>query len=294
MVDCGLSQNNAPSAEGGALYIGPGNSSLLDCEVSGNWAQKGGGIRTKSAKLDIFDSFIHGNTAQFGSGGGMYIELGHTRLESSQVGFNVADQDQAASAPQGGGIHAIGSICPAAASLTIRNTIIGGNQADGTPPDISTGGGLFGLHMPVTLTGCTLALNFADEGGGMHLTSSVPIRPAELRNTIFWSNSAATGVGMQVRAANGYAVNVNFCDVQGGSAGISVGGTSTLNFGVGNLNVNPQFEQPAGQFGILPGSPCINLGDPAFVPQPGETDFEGDTRLLYGRVDVGADEETGQ
>lgn len=128
----------------------------------------------------------------------------------------------------------------------------------------------------------------------MHLTSSVPIRPAELRNTIFWSNSAATGVGMQVRAANGYAVNVNFCDVQGGSAGISVGGTSTLNFGVGNLNVNPQFEQPAGQFGILPGSPCINLGDPAFVPQPGETDFEGDTRLLYGRVDVGADEETGQ
>ncbi len=37
-------------------------------------------------------------------------------------------------------------------------------------------------------------------------------------------------------------------------------------------------------------SPCINAGDPAFAPAPGATDIDGDPRVCYGRVDVGADE----
>jgi len=43
-----------------------------------------------------------------------------------------------------------------------------------------------------------------------------------------------------------------------------------------------------GDLRLQPGSPCINAGDPDFVPQPGETDLDGHARVLCGRVDMGA------
>ena len=43
-----------------------------------------------------------------------------------------------------------------------------------------------------------------------------------------------------------------------------------------------------GDWRLLPGSPCINTGDPAFIPAGGETDLEGHARVLCDRVDMGA------
>lgn len=43
-----------------------------------------------------------------------------------------------------------------------------------------------------------------------------------------------------------------------------------------------------GDLHLQPGSAGINAGDPAFVPAPGETDFDGHSRVLCGRVDMGA------
>lgn len=45
-----------------------------------------------------------------------------------------------------------------------------------------------------------------------------------------------------------------------------------------------------GDLRLQAGSPCIDVGDPAFVAQPGETDLEGHARVLCGRVDMGAHE----
>ena len=42
-------------------------------------------------------------------------------------------------------------------------------------------------------------------------------------------------------------------------------------------------------------SPCIDTGDPDFVPAPGETDFDAQPRVMGCGVDMGADEfETGE
>ncbi len=38
------------------------------------------------------------------------------------------------------------------------------------------------------------------------------------------------------------------------------------------------------------GSPCINAGDPACLAIDGETDMDGQPRVLYGTIDIGADE----
>ena len=39
---------------------------------------------------------------------------------------------------------------------------------------------------------------------------------------------------------------------------------------------------------LAPGSPCIDIGDPGFVPEPNATDREGHARVLCGQVDMGA------
>ncbi|MHC4072219.1 MAG: hypothetical protein ACYTGS_09345, partial [Planctomycetota bacterium] len=45
-----------------------------------------------------------------------------------------------------------------------------------------------------------------------------------------------------------------------------------------------------GDYHLLPSSLCINAGDPNYIPEPNETDLDGDLRVTYGRVDIGADE----
>ncbi|MHC4313351.1 MAG: right-handed parallel beta-helix repeat-containing protein [Planctomycetota bacterium] len=39
---------------------------------------------------------------------------------------------------------------------------------------------------------------------------------------------------------------------------------------------------------LLPGSPCIDAGDPNYISEPNETDLDGNPRVIGGRVDMGA------
>ncbi|MHC4507472.1 MAG: PKD domain-containing protein, partial [Planctomycetota bacterium] len=62
----------------------------------------------------------------------------------------------------------------------------------------------------------------------------------------------------------------------------------------GNISRDPLFVGPAGNdYHLQPDSPCVNAGDPAFVPLPGETDIDGQARVHALIVDVGADEYVG-
>ena len=57
--------------------------------------------------------------------------------------------------------------------------------------------------------------------------------------------------------------------------------------------VNPLLVNPAAaDFHLGPGSPAIDVGDPAFVAAAGETDLDGALRVNGPRVDAGADEAT--
>lgn len=52
---------------------------------------------------------------------------------------------------------------------------------------------------------------------------------------------------------------------------------------------NPLYTNASnGDFHLLTGSPALDFGDPAFAPADGETDFEGNSRVVNGRVDCGA------
>ncbi|MBU0639471.1 MAG: hypothetical protein KKB50_11450 [Planctomycetes bacterium] len=77
----------------------------------------------------------------------------------------------------------------------------------------------------------------------------------------------------------------SYCDVQGGWTGAD------------NIDDDPLFvDLGAGDYHLAADSPCVDTGDPAFVPQPGETDMEDEFHVWDGddngeaRVDIGADE----
>jgi hypothetical protein len=60
--------------------------------------------------------------------------------------------------------------------------------------------------------------------------------------------------------------------------------------GTGNIAVDPQFANPgAGNFALLPTSPCINMGSNAAIDATGvTTDIAGNPRIYDGIVDMGA------
>jgi hypothetical protein len=73
--------------------------------------------------------------------------------------------------------------------------------------------------------------------------------------------------------------NITYSNVQGGYSGI------------GNINSNPCFvDSDNSDYHLLCSSPCFNAGDPGFTTDSNNVDVDGEPRLRYGRVDMGADE----
>jgi hypothetical protein len=96
-------------------------------------------------------------------------------------------------------------------------------------------------------------------------------------------------------------VDISYCDIQGLSAGVVINSGSVVNWGQGNIDLDPQFTGAGqmesfteaytqGDYHLLEGSGCIDAGDPDFVADAGQTDIDGDARASGMGVDIGADE----
>ena len=80
---------------------------------------------------------------------------------------------------------------------------------------------------------------------------------------------------------------------------------NSLHWHTTNIDVDPMFvqdpnagpdgswegvEDDFGDLHLLTGSPCIDAGDPNYVPVQNEKDMDGQQRVIGCRVDIGADE----
>jgi uncharacterized repeat protein (TIGR01451 family) len=102
---------------------------------------------------------------------------------------------------------------------------------------------------------------------------------APITNCIVWGNSYGS-------LRYGYN-NVKYSCIQG----------NPVYGGNGNINTDPCFVNAANKnFHLGPNSPCIDKGDPCFVPDLNETDIDGEPRIFDGDfnstniIDIGADE----
>jgi len=279
VTDCTFSGNSGDYRGGGMFNFSNSDPTITNCTFSGNSAgDGGGGMYNYSCRAIVSNCTFSYNEAY--DGGGM-----DNNYSSNSIVTNCTFSDNS-SEHRGGGIY------NDSGNLTITNCIVSGNSAN-------FGGGMYNFASSPVLTNCTFSGNSSvGRGGGMrnYYAQSDPT----LSNCIFWGNFAPGGAQIYNEEFLGQhsLITVNYSDVQGGWPGID------------NIDVDPCFVDPAywdpngtkddpnddfwvdgsGDFHLSVGSFCVDAGDPCFVPAPGETDIDGDPRVINLREDMGADE----
>ncbi|MGD8451882.1 MAG: right-handed parallel beta-helix repeat-containing protein [Phycisphaerae bacterium] len=265
-VLAGLTITSGRGDAGGAVSCYECSPTFINCVFSQNSAGQGGALFCDYASPTLIGCAITGNSCysfREADGGGImcnyYCDL---VLVACQVSNNRVDAQWA----HGGGLYVF-----AGGSLTLTNCTIAGNVANGS-------GGAVGsaidatTETPLLLTSCTIARNsrVGPVGGGTVMGAG------QMVGCIFWGNTHHDARRDLL---------VTFSDWQGGHSG------------QGNIDADPLFVDPEnGDYHLSAGSPCIDAGDPSCVPQPGETDLDGQYRLWDGDgngvaiVDMGADE----
>jgi hypothetical protein len=251
---------------------------MRDCIISHNASRiHGGGINAvmRAGTLHLFDCTISLNRANPGNfsgsyvGGGMRIE-GNSFLSRCSITENVCMACALQSVNRdsfGGGLYAI------AGQTTLRNCIITDNRAQfgscgGNNTRRAYGAGIFMSSGTLTAVNCIVASNStagatSSQGSGLFISTGTG---SVVNCTIAYNNSPGLSsgpTGVEVinsivffNASGGTQItgttNVSYSDVQNGFAG------------TGNKNFNPVFRSTTNLI-ILPGSQCIDMGNPAPV-----------------------------
>ncbi|MHC4676899.1 MAG: right-handed parallel beta-helix repeat-containing protein, partial [Planctomycetota bacterium] len=284
ITNCIISGNSAENHHdaGGGIYCGYGSVlTITNSTITSNSAgyNNGGGIFCRG-DLKITNCIITGNSAESGGGG---VECENATITNSNISNNTGGW--------GGGIYCYDG------STTITNCTINGNSARWI-------GGIFSNAGSLTVTNCTITGNTENEGygGGINIYDSTN---SMITNCILWGNKSTNGHEIYIgeRAQN---TSVSYTDVQGGQADIYVEPGSELNWGPGNIDAEPCFVEPGfwepngtpgdanddfwieGDYHLLKDSSCIDAGDPNFIPEPDETDLDGNPRIIGDYVDMGA------
>jgi hypothetical protein len=224
----------------------------------------GGGIGCFGSNAVITNNIIKNNAAY--AGAGVMMSGGNVRVADNVIYGN--------SAVVGGGAFMLGG-------LLSNNTIVANDvslPSDIWPIDDRLGGNVYATSDPDSGQFETLVVN----------------------NIIC---SAASGAGIYFDSLGDDAIAFN--DVWGNLPGNYImydpitpvtvrDGPAERTGTYGNISEDPLFaHSEAGDYHLLPDSPCISAGDPTFIPASGQTDIDGEDRVYAVRVDIGADEFVG-
>jgi CSLREA domain-containing protein len=162
---------NSSAEEGGGIYGLAGSLTLSRSTVADNHSvANGGGIffhPQTSANLNVFDSTLSGNQSN-AWGGALSTDQQQTTFSSATVTRNVADAESNGTG-DGGGIDVFGT-----ASVSLRNTILGGNlDTGGQVPDCNGAITSLGSNLIGSTNGCSVTPTTGDQTG----TNASPVNP---------------------------------------------------------------------------------------------------------------------
>ncbi len=273
--DCQILDSMA--GQGGGMYVGVGNPTLTRCRFVNNQADSfGGGLYSSYAELSLLEcEFLTNRTTTAivgnGRGGALHLQGGDAEIMNCRFLGNISN---------GPG----GAIFQSAAQISLSNSLLALNQTSGSALHLCWGAGIAADGGSLSIRNCSLLQNVANasQGGAIALKNL----SATLDSSIVWGNQAAWGMQIAL-LSEGTSLSVRYSDCENLQAGCYNVPFSTLQFLVGNIDLNPQLEA---NYRLLQNSPCINAGNPNYVPTSGETDLFGESRVVGGRIDMGADE----
>jgi len=275
ITNCTFKNNSADGqwASGGAICCENSSPAITGCTFTGNSADfNGGAVNNHDSNPIITDCIFSTNSAVGNDGGALNNSNSSPMITNCAFSANYA-YDWA------GAIRNVFDSSP-----TITNCIFTGNLAQGS------GGAIFNFHNCNTIiTNCTFAENSAPNGNALAFDSWQPVAPSDLQA----ASCILIDDGNEIWNNDGSTINITYSNVQTGWPGH------------GNINNDPCFVEPGywdsnstptdpnddfwieGNYHLLQGSPCLDAGDPNYVPGPNETDLEGNPRIINERIDIG-------
>jgi hypothetical protein len=239
---------------GGGINCSGSSPTISNCIFTANVAGiVGGGIRNHLSSPTVTNCLFYGNIAF--QAGGIFNDFG-----SAPVVYNCKFVQNYASYG--------GATSHSLSSPTLSNCLFQDNSAT------VEGGAMAGATNNTLITNCTFVSNSAPRGGGIIVYANNP----SVTNCVFWGNSDDGGIdaSAQIHVVGGNPL-VTYSMVQGGWNG------------EGNIDSNPLFlDSGSYDYHLSPKSPCINAGNNSAVPVGIITDLDGNPRISYGVVDIGA------
>lgn len=217
---------------------------IIDCTISNNVAQITGGMSITHSNTEIINNTIINNVGLGQGAGGIGINSPSVLLYSNYLSGNDGGL--------GGGVGIGGGYTTVIGNLIVENTA-------------GLGGGIYEASgSTIHLENNTIAFNETDPtsgwGGGLISWKDT----LYISNTIFWGNTSAHGSQICLPATtNPNTTIISYSNVQFGQDSIYLGPIAILEWGPGNIDIDPQFETgPLGDYHLSYGSPCIDAGNP--------------------------------
>ncbi len=252
------------ACDGGGMLNDNSSPTLHNCSFVRNEAymegEGGGGMCSRNGSSPTLYAcrFIENYSSSYG--GAIGISDGNLVLVSCGFDRNFAESG-------GGAIY-----CP-------RTNVVITNCGFAKNVGRYLGGGLYAHNSSnvyqIDLSNCTFYDNSTvGFGGGLYTYTTT----LAVNNCVFWDNSDEDGSGesSQISAVVS-PISVNHSCVKG------------LDIHVGNHNIGDNPLLSGDGMHLRSGSPCINQGNPV-GDYTGQSDIDGELRVISGRIDMGADE----